>query len=109
MGTVTGVSERDPQTPRAGAQDAADKEPTSVPLDTLALDLKERLRHIGTNAIPTLLRRLRAKDSPLTLRLVALAQKQHLLIRLPETELHGHRTSQDFWREESICDAREQF
>ncbi|MDB6067028.1 MAG: lyase HEAT-like repeat proteinHEAT repeat protein, partial [Pedosphaera sp.] len=37
----------------------------------------EAVRHIGTNAIPTLLRMLRAKDSPLKLRLVALAQKQH--------------------------------
>ncbi|MDB6065623.1 MAG: repeat protein [Pedosphaera sp.] len=38
----------------------------------------EAVRHIGTNAIPTLLRRLRAKDSPLTLRLVGLAKKQHV-------------------------------
>src|SRR5260370_1169344 len=38
----------------------------------------EAVRHIGTNAIPTLLRRVRAKDSLLTLRLIALAQKQHV-------------------------------
>ncbi|MDB6063830.1 MAG: repeat-containing protein [Pedosphaera sp.] len=37
----------------------------------------EAVRHIGTNAIPLLLRRLRANDSRVTLRLVALAGKQH--------------------------------
>ena len=39
----------------------------------------DAVRHIGTNAIPTLLRMLRARDSALTLKLVALAQKQHLV------------------------------
>ncbi|MDB6068695.1 MAG: HEAT-like repeat protein [Pedosphaera sp.] len=38
----------------------------------------EAVRAIGTNAIPTLLRKLGAKDSALTVRLMALAQKQHL-------------------------------
>ncbi|MDB6063948.1 MAG: repeat protein [Pedosphaera sp.] len=38
----------------------------------------EAVRHIGTNAIPALLPRLMASDSPFTLRLVALARKQHL-------------------------------
>jgi hypothetical protein len=41
--------------------------------------LREALNHIGTNAIPTLLRQLRAKDSPFTLKLFALAQKQHVI------------------------------
>ncbi len=39
----------------------------------------EAIRHIGTNAIPTLLRMLRARDSALTLKLLALAQKQHIV------------------------------
>ncbi|MDB6063861.1 MAG: lyase domain protein repeat-containing protein [Pedosphaera sp.] len=37
----------------------------------------EVVRNIGTNAIPTLLRLLRAKDSALKLKLIHLAQKQH--------------------------------
>ncbi|MDB6065622.1 MAG: repeat protein [Pedosphaera sp.] len=41
-------------------------------------ELDEVVRSSGTNAIPTLLRRLQAKDSSLTLWLVALAGKQHL-------------------------------
>ncbi|MDB6063831.1 MAG: repeat-containing protein [Pedosphaera sp.] len=44
----------------------------------------EAVRSIGTNAIPILLRRLRVDYSPLTLRLLALAQKQHLFkVRSP--------------------------
>ena len=39
----------------------------------------EAIRRIGTNGIPTLLRLLRAYDSPLKLRLIALAQRQHLI------------------------------
>jgi HEAT repeat protein len=39
----------------------------------------EAVRQIGTNAIPTLLRMLRAKDSPLKDKLVALAQRQHII------------------------------
>jgi hypothetical protein len=39
---------------------------------------EEAIRAIGTNAIPTLLRMLRARDTPLKLRLIALAQKQHV-------------------------------
>ncbi|MDB6065659.1 MAG: repeat-containing protein [Pedosphaera sp.] len=39
----------------------------------------QAVRHIGTNAVPTLLRYLQAKDSPLTDRLFALAQKQHFI------------------------------
>lgn len=38
----------------------------------------EAVRHIGTNAIPILLRLLQAKDSPLNLRLISLASKQHV-------------------------------
>jgi hypothetical protein len=39
----------------------------------------DALSHIGTNAIPFLLKSLRARDSSLKLRLVAWAQKQHLI------------------------------
>ena len=39
----------------------------------------EAIRQIGTNAIPTLLRMAEAHDSPLKLKLVALARKQHLI------------------------------
>ncbi len=39
----------------------------------------EAVRYIGTNAIPVLLHLIQAKDSPLKLRLVALAQKQRLI------------------------------
>ncbi|MDB6063949.1 MAG: putative signal transduction protein containing Nacht domain [Pedosphaera sp.] len=38
----------------------------------------EAVRHIGTNAIPMLLHRLRAKNSPLTLLSFMLARKQHV-------------------------------
>jgi HEAT repeat protein len=43
------------------------------------------LRHFGTNAVPTLLRMLRARDSVLTLKLLELARKQHL-IRIKHTD-----------------------
>jgi hypothetical protein len=39
----------------------------------------EAVRHIGTNALPVLLHLIHAKDSPLKLRLVALARKQKLM------------------------------
>lgn len=39
----------------------------------------EAIRHIGTNAIPTLLHMTRAHDSALKRKLIALAQKQHLI------------------------------
>jgi len=39
----------------------------------------EAIRQAGTNAIPTLLRMARAKDSTLTLKLIGLAQKQHFI------------------------------
>src|SRR5258708_4833537 len=39
----------------------------------------EAVRFIGTNAIPTLLRLLRAKDSALKLKFIRLAQKQHVV------------------------------
>ena len=41
--------------------------------------LDEAMGHVGTNAIPSLLRLLRMKDSPLKLRLVALAQRQQII------------------------------
>lgn len=40
---------------------------------------EEAIRQIGTNAIPTLLQMLRAHDSPLKLKLMDLAQKQHVI------------------------------
>jgi hypothetical protein len=46
------------------------------------------LRQAGTNAIPTLLRLLRAKDSPLTVILVDLARRQHI-IKLEYTTAEG--------------------
>lgn len=39
----------------------------------------EIMREAGTNAIPTLLRMLREQDSPLKLKLIALARKQHFI------------------------------
>jgi hypothetical protein len=39
----------------------------------------EAIRNIGTNGIPTFLRLIRAQDSPIKLKLIALAQKQHLV------------------------------
>jgi len=39
----------------------------------------EAVRRIGTNALPTLLRMLRAKDSALKAKLMDLAQKQHFI------------------------------
>lgn len=39
----------------------------------------EAVRHLGTNAIPTLLRMLRAKDSALKVELLHLAQRQHFI------------------------------
>jgi hypothetical protein len=37
------------------------------------------VRQVGTNVLPTLLRMLRAKDSPLKVKLMALADKQHVI------------------------------
>jgi hypothetical protein len=39
----------------------------------------EAVRQAGTNAIPTLLRMLRAKDSALKVKLITLAQRQHII------------------------------
>lgn len=39
----------------------------------------QAVRHIGTNAIPTLMRLIHANDSPLMLKIVALARKQHVV------------------------------
>jgi HEAT repeat protein len=39
----------------------------------------EAVRHIGTNALPTLLRMLRAKDSALKLKFMELAKRQHFI------------------------------
>jgi HEAT repeat protein len=47
--------------------------------DPQVLKADEALRRIGTNAIPTLLRMLRAKDSPLKVKLVKLARSQHFI------------------------------
>ena len=42
-------------------------------------EANDAVRHIGTNCIPVLLHMIRENDSKLTLRLVALAQKQRLI------------------------------
>src|SRR5437870_12631878 len=39
----------------------------------------ESVRHLGTNAIPTLLKMLRARDTAFKTRLMRLAQKQHIV------------------------------
>ena len=44
----------------------------------------EAVRHVGTNALPTLLRMLRANDSALKVKCVELARRQHL-IRIKHT------------------------
>jgi HEAT repeat protein len=40
---------------------------------------EDAVRHIGTNAIPTLLRMLRAQDSKLKLQLIGVAERQHFV------------------------------
>ena len=42
-------------------------------------EANEAVRHIGTNAIPTLLRLVRINDSDLKARLMAFAQRQHII------------------------------
>lgn len=51
--------------------------PPNAALNMLNVD--EAVRQAGTNAIPTLLRMLRAKDSALKVKLMALAQRQHII------------------------------
>ena len=50
----------------------------------------EAVRHAGTNALPTLLRMIRAKDSALVVKLVALAKRQHIvkIKHVPAEELN---------------------
>jgi hypothetical protein len=48
-------------------------------LDSGTRDATEAVHHAGTNAIPTLLRMLRAKDSPLKSKLIVLAQRHHII------------------------------
>jgi hypothetical protein len=43
------------------------------------LEAQEAIRHIGTNAIPQLLRLVRARDTPLKLWLISWGQKQHVV------------------------------
>ena len=54
----------------------------------------EAVRHLGTNAIPTLLRLLHQEDSALKLRLIRLAQKQQF-IKVKDVPA-------DFWRREAM-------
>lgn len=42
-------------------------------------DMTEAVRQMGTNAIPTLLRKMRARDTRLKDQLIALARKQHVI------------------------------
>jgi hypothetical protein len=69
---------------KASAEERATAASTSrAPHGTLDIDTTieadEAVRHAGTNAIPTLLRMLRVSDSPLKLKLLDLAQRQHLI------------------------------
>jgi len=52
------------------------KYPVSSPQQKKA---DEAMRHVGTNAIPTLFRILQAHDSPITLKLISVAQRQRLM------------------------------
>jgi hypothetical protein len=52
---------------------------TSAPHSPNYSDTSDAVRHLGTNAIPTLLRMLQTKDAPVTDKLFALAQKQHFI------------------------------
>jgi hypothetical protein len=55
------------------------------------------VRQIGTNSLPTLLRKLRRNDSKLTLKLIALARKQHFVkIRHIAAEVHHHKATVGF-------------
>lgn len=57
----------------------------------------EAVRHLGTNAIPTLLRLLRASDSPVKVRFLALLRKQHLFqIGYPRASLLNGRAAWGF-------------
>jgi hypothetical protein len=49
------------------------------PSAELEANADKALHHVGTNALPTLLRMLRARDSALTLKLLELARKQHFI------------------------------
>ena len=60
-------------------------------------EAEEALRHAGTNALPTLLRMLRAKDSALKLRFIQLAGRQHLIkIRYTPAEELNYRACSAF-------------
>ena len=57
----------------------------------------DAVRHIGTKAIPTLLAKLRKRDSSLTLKMIALASKQHFVkIRHISAEVHHHKATVGF-------------
>lgn len=58
---------------------------SATPSAELEASADRALRHFGTNAIPTLLKMLRARDSALTLKLLDLVRKQHL-IRIKHTD-----------------------
>lgn len=57
---------------------------------TMSVETKEAVRHLGTNVVPMLLRELRAKDSPLKDKLVALAQRQHWF-KIQHISARAHR------------------
>jgi HEAT repeat protein len=46
--------------------------------EPLQLSARAAMREIGTNAIPTLLRMLQKRDSPVKLKLIAFSEKQHM-------------------------------
>ena len=56
----------------------------------------EVVRQVGTNAIPTLLRMLRVKDSALNVRLINLAMRQHV-VRITPAENWNNAAARAFW------------
>lgn len=60
-------------------------------------DAEAAIHHIGTNAIPTLLRMLRAQDSGLKFKLITLLQKQHVVkINYVPANIQNKRASSGF-------------
>jgi hypothetical protein len=56
-------------------------------------EAREAIRHCGTNALPTLLRMTRARDSALEIKVLALAGKQSLISFHPRLAHEYHRMS----------------
>ena len=63
-----------------------------------AAQADEAIRHIGTNAIPTLLEMLQEKDSFLKLKWMALLEKQHFIQPPQPAYVHNHQAALAFYR-----------